>query len=270
MPKVTILLVTYNRAKFIEGAINSALAQTLKDWEIVISDDSDNDDTAAILDKFKDDARIHYFHRTVKGTIANSSNFALSKAEGEYIAILDDDDWWIDPEKLNKQIKFLDSHPDYVGCGGGFMIVDGEGKEVGKVLKPETDEAIRHVALYANPLANSTTMFRRAEGGMYDEAIRQFADWDFWLRIGKKGKLYNFPEYFLAYRIWASGTSFTHQKENAGWGRVIVLRYKNDYPGFWKAITLANLYIVYSYFPAFIRKNMNSSLSRLKKALFSR
>lgn len=268
-PRVTIILVTYNRANFIEGAIKSALEQTYKDWELVVSDDSEKDDTAAVMANFVADARIHYFHRAKRGTIANSSNFALSKANGEYVAILDDDDWWVDSKKLQKEVDFLDSHPDYVGCGGGFIIMDRDGKEIRKILKPETDEAIRRVALYANPLANSTTLFRRVEGGMYDETIRQFADWDFWLRIGKKGKLYNFPEYFLAYRMWEGGASFTHQRENAGWGRVIVLRYRKDYPGFWKAITLADLYIVYANFPAFIRRGTNGFLSRLKKALFS-
>jgi glycosyltransferase involved in cell wall biosynthesis len=269
-PKVSILLVTYKRPQFIEGAIKSALAQNFTDWEIIISDDSEDNNTEEVVKKFADDKRIHYFHRTVKGTIANSSNFALSNATGEYVAVLDDDDWWIDDKKLEKQIAFLDSHPDYIGCGGGFIIANEQGVEQSKILKPETDEAIRHVALYANPLANSTTMFRRVEAGMYDETIRQFADWDFWLKLGKMGKLYNFPEYFLAYRMWAHGASFTHQKENAGWGRKIVLRYKNDYPGFWKAIIIANLYLAYASFPEAIRRNLNGFLSRLKKSLFSR
>ncbi|HUC01301.1 MAG TPA: glycosyltransferase family 2 protein [Candidatus Paceibacterota bacterium] len=270
MPKVTVLLVTYNRPQFIGGAIKSVLAQTFTDWEIVISDDSENDATEEVMKQFAADGRVRYFHRATKGTIANSSNFALSKATGTYVAILDDDDWWIDPHKLEKQTKFLDEHPDHIGCGGGFIIMDETGKKRSKVLKPETNDAIRRVALYANPVANSTAMFRRVEGGMYDEAVRQFADWDFWLKLGKKGKLYNFPEYYLAYRMWGNSSSFAHQKENALWGRRIVLRYRHDYPGFWKAITIADLYIVYASLPGPVRRAMNSSLSRLKKVLFSR
>jgi len=269
-PKVSIVMSTYNRAQFIEGAIKSAIGQSFTDWELLISDDSENNGTEEVVKKFAHDARIRYVHRPVKGTIANSSNAALARAKGEYVAILDDDDWWIDPQKLEKQIRFLDSHPDHIGCGGGFVVVDEAGEERSKVLKPETDDAIRRVALYANPMANSTTMFRRVPAGMYDETMRQFADWDFWLGLGKKGKLYNAPEYFLAYRMWNNSASFAHQRENASWGRTIVLKYRRDYPGFWKAIIIADLYIIYARFPASVRRILNGFLSRLKKNLFSR
>jgi len=269
-PRVSIVMSTYNRARFIEGAIKSAQAQNLTDWELLISDDSPGDDTAEVIKKFAGDARIRYVHRTTKGTIANSSNAALARAHGTYVAILDDDDWWIEPKKLEKQVAFLDTHPEYIGCGGGFAIVNENGEERSKVLKPETDEAIRRVALYANPLANSTTMFRRAEAGTYDEKMRQFADWDFWLKLGTKGKLYNFPEYFLAYRMWEHGASFTDQRQNVDYAIMIVRRYKDDYPGFLKALCMAYVYWYYARLPLFIRKELNSSLSRLKKAIFSR
>lgn len=272
-PRVSILLVTYNRPQFVGGAIESAQKQSFKDWELIIVDDTENNSVQNEVTKYTAaESRIYYFHRPQKGTIANASNFGLTQSKGEYIAILDDDDWWSDPQKLEKQVKFLDGHPDYVGCGGGFIIMNEKGEETGRVLKPETDEAIRRVALYANPMANATTMFRRSVAqaiGDYDESFKQFADLDFWLSMGTKGKLYNFPEYFLAYRMWASGASFKHQKENADSGRAIVLKHKGEYPGFWKAITLANLYVIYSRFPAFVRRAMNSFLSRLKKSLFS-
>ena len=272
-PKVSIVMSTYNRARFIEGAIKSAQAQTLSDWELLISDDSEKNDTEEVVKKFVGDARIRYVHRPKKGTIANSSNAALARAQGEYVAILDDDDWWIEPKKLEKQAAFLDTHPEYVGCGGGFIIVDEVGRERSKMFKPETDEAIRRVALYANPIANSTGMFRRDAAraiGDYDESLKQFADWDFWLRLGTKGKLYNFPEYFLAYRMWDSGASFTDQRQNVDYAIVIVRRYKNDYPGYAKAMLLSCLYWCYARLPYGIRKGMNGFLSRLKKALFSR
>ncbi len=278
-PRVSILLITYNRPQFVGGALESVQKQSFKDWELIIVDDSEHNAVAVEVKKYLPppgaqggDARVAYFHRPQKGTIANASNFGLQKAQGEYIAILDDDDWWSDPDKLAKQVKFLDEHKDYVGCGGGFIVMDEHGNETGRVIKPETDEAIRRVALYANPMANATTMFRRAAAkaiGDYDESFKQFADLDFWLSMGTTGKLYNFPEYFLAYRMWASGASFKHQKENADSGRAIVMKHRHEYPGFWKAITLAVAYVVYARLPAFIRRMFNASLSRLKKSLFS-
>jgi hypothetical protein len=97
----------------------------------------------------------------------------------------------------------------------------------------------------------------------------QFADWDFWLRLGITEKLYNFPEYFLAYRMWQQGSSFLHQRENANAALAVVNRYRHQYPGFIKAIFLARLYWCYSYFPNFIRRGMNAKLSKLKKFIFS-
>jgi glycosyltransferase involved in cell wall biosynthesis len=269
-PRVSILLITYNRPRFIAQSIESALMQTYKDWEVIIVDDSENDETEKAVKPFvMKDKRIQYFHRPQRGSIANASNFGLAKAHGEYVAILDDDDWWLDDKKLEKQVRFLDERRDYVGVGGGFILMNEEGKVTGKVLKPETDGAIRRVALFANPMVNSTGVFRRAAGGLYDESLRQFADFDIWLRLGTKGKLYNFPEYFLAYRMWAAASSFINQKQNADAGYRIVARYKNDYPSYAKAFVMANGYRLYARFPLFVRKRMNGFLSRLKKYLFS-
>lgn len=272
MAKVSIIMVTYRRAQFIVGAVQSALDQTYEDWELIVVDDSEDDATAKVMGQFKGDKRIHYFHREKKGTIASGSNFALGKATGMYGAILDDDDWWRDPEKLKKQAAFLDTHSGYVGCGGGFVIVNEKNEQVGKVLKQETDEEIRRVALYANPMANSTTMFRisaaKAIGG-YDESLPQYADWDFWLKLGEQGRLYNAPEYFLAYRMWDKSASFNNQKQIADTGYRIVMRHRNNYPRFWLALLVITSYRIYARFPMGIRRNMNGFMSRLKKFLFS-
>ena len=175
----------------------------------------------------------------------------------------------LDSNKLEKQVAFLRAHPDYVACGSGFVTMDENGKETGKIKKPEQDDAIRAIALSANPVANSTAMFRRSAGVFYDESMLQFADWDFWLTIGEKGKLYNFPEYFLAYRMWEKSASFMYQKMNADAALRIVNKHKNDYPGFMKALFLACLYWCYSRLPLFIRQTFNAVLSRLKKRIFS-
>ncbi|MBM3256773.1 MAG: glycosyltransferase [Candidatus Liptonbacteria bacterium] len=273
MPKVSGLLVTCERGDIFTKSIESLLAQTVTDWELIIVDDSAGNETAEAVKRFSTDSRIKYFHRETKGSIANASNFGLAKATGEYVAILDDDDWWIDSKKLGKQLAFLDAHRDYVGCGGGIVAMNPEGKELFKTLKPEADEAIRSRALYANPMANSTTVFRRSvatQVGNYDTSLRQFADWDFWLKLGLRGKLYNFPEYFTAYTMWEKGASFAKQKESARAAFRIVYRYKEKYPGYLKGTAFAILYSIYAHLPTTLKKFLNTPLSRLKKALFSR
>ena len=270
-PRVSVIMATWNRGHLIGRGVQSVLDQTFADWELIIAGDGPPPETeSAIRAWIEKDGRIRYVRCPHSGRIAAVSNAGLKAARGEYAAILDDDDWWLDPEKLAKQAAFLDARPEYIACGGGFVFIDGGGREIGRELKPETDGKIRRVALFANPIVNSAGMFRREAGGFYDETMPQFADWDFWLNLGRKGKLYNFPEYFLAYRMWEGGSSFTHQKENASAAFSIIRRHRNDYPGFSLAFLSATAYWLYARLPLFIRRGANSFLSRLKKRLFSR
>ncbi|MDE2100206.1 MAG: glycosyltransferase family 2 protein [Patescibacteria group bacterium] len=271
-PKVSVLIATHNRSRFLSRAVESVLSQSFKDLEVIISDCRSTDDTAEVARNFeKKDSRVHYFQGEPTKRIAATSNFGLKHARGQYVAILDDDDLWTDSEKIKKQVEFLDENPEYVACGGGMVAVDKNGKEMFKFLKPLSDKDIKSRALFANPMANSTTLFRMDAAkkvGLYDESLLQFADWDFWLKIGKAGKLSNFPEYFTNYTIWEKGQSFAKQRENAVSAVVIVLRYKRYYKGFIGALTLALLYLGYAYLPSWLRSWINPTLTRLKKTIF--
>lgn len=270
-PTASILMATWNRAELISESIESIRRQTLEDWELIVIDDGSPDNTAEVMASWEArDSRIRYLKIPRAASIAAVSNAGLRAARGEFIAILDDDDWWVDDHKLEKQIAFLRANQDYIACGGWFIAVDGSGNEKARLRKPETDEAIRRVMLAANAMANSTTMFRRKEAGFYDESMRQFADWDFYLRLGTIGKLYNFPEYFLAYRMWDKGSSFVNQRKNADAAVAIYRRYCGVYPGAVRGFFVTYAYWLYSRLPLALRRNLNAFLSRLKKALFSR
>ena len=122
-PKVSILMVTYNRPQMIGRALASAREQTFGEWELIIVQDGPNPDTERLLSSWLErDQRIRYFRRGTVGSIAEASNFGLAAAQGEYVAILDDDDYWIDRYKLERQVEFLEGNPEYVGCGGGYEI----------------------------------------------------------------------------------------------------------------------------------------------------
>jgi glycosyltransferase involved in cell wall biosynthesis len=193
----------------------------------------------------KRDPRILYFRRAIPGNIAEASNFGLSHARGGYIAVC---------------------------CGGGVIVVDQAGREQMRYLKPEHDEQIKRRALLANPLAHSTTLYRREAAlrtGGYDETLAGFQDWDLWLKLGRLGKLYNFPEYFLHYRVWQGSGSFQQSKGNTESALTITRRYRRDYAGFAMAFPLALLYNAYAHMPASVQRVSYSALSRLKKAAFS-
>ncbi len=157
-----------------------------------------------------------------------------------------------------------------MACGGGYILVDEEGRERGVFLKPEHDADIRARALLANPIANSTAMFRRVTGGrpaLYDTSMRGYADWDFWLAMGAAGKLYNFPEVFALYALWEGGGSFCQQKVNARAGVNIVCRHRRQYRGVGLALPLAVAQYAYACLPPRVRRHSYHTLSSFKKAL---
>lgn len=272
-PRVSVLMLTYNRPQFIGTAIESIQAQRFQEWELLVVHDGPNQEIPIIMNDWeKRDSRVRYFHRTIPGNIAEASNFGLAQAHGEFIAVLDDDDAWADPDKLSKQIAFLDEHRDHCCCGGGVIVIDPAGREQMRYLKPEHDADIKRRALMVNPLAHSTTMYRRDAAlkvGGYDETLRGFQDWDLWLKLGKLGKLYNFPEYFLLYRVWQGSGSFHQSKGNTESALRITRRHRHDYGGFLVAFPMALLYHVYAHMPTSVHKFSYASLSQWKKAAFS-
>lgn len=266
-------MLTYNRPLQIGRAIASVCAQSFEDWELLIVQDGSDPRTSAIVSEWAArEPRIRYFARGTAGSIAEASNFGLGRARGEYIAILDDDDAWAAPDKLMRQVQFLDSHPEFVACGGGYVLVDQEGRKRGTFLKPEDDAAIRSRALLANPIANSTAVFRRLIGGaaaLYDVSLRGYADWDFWLALGGAGKLYNFPCVFTHYALWEGGGSFRQHKVNARAGLTIVCKHRGRYNGFRLAQLLAVLHYGYACLPQPIRRFSYHTFSAFKKTLAS-
>ncbi len=270
-PKVTILMATYNRAHLIGKTIESLLSQTFKDWELIVPDDGSTDNTSEVIKVWqKKLPRLIYVQNKINQGISKNYNSGLKLAKGEYIAMIDDDDPWCDPKKLEKQIKFLDENKEYIGCGGGMIIVNLNHQELYRYLKPETDKQIRNRMLFGNPMANSTTLFRRASGekvGWYDETTRYSGDRDFWLKMGTTGKLYNFPEYFSYYTMSGLNTSIAQMRPHLKASLKIMRRYKNNYPHYFSALILNWIQYLYAFLPNFIKQPVHYLLARLKRFL---
>lgn len=264
-------MATYNRAGLIDSAVESAQKQSFKDWELIIADDGSADNTPAVVaELMKKEPRIVYTRSEVNEGISKNYNRGLRLAKGEYVAMLDDDDPWCDAGKLKKQVEFLDKNPGYLGCGGGMIVIGDDGKEVYRYLKPESDGDIREKMLFGNPMANSTTMFRRAAGekvDWYDESTRYSGDRDFWLKMGLIGKLYNAPEYFSYYLLANDNTSVKKAKPHLKASLMIMKRYKGKYPHYFSALVFNYLQYLYAFIPESIRKKIHPSLARLKRKL---
>ncbi len=121
MPKVSVIIPTYNRARYITRAIDSVLAQTYKDWELIIVDDGSTDNTRDVVEPYLKDKRIRYVWQENRGVSA-ARNKGLDLAQGEYIAFLDSDDFYL-PEKLMHSIEILDKYSNVVLVSSNSYVV---------------------------------------------------------------------------------------------------------------------------------------------------
>lgn len=203
MPKVSVIILTKNRAELLKKALASVQAQTFSDFEIVVINDGSTDDTSEVLSAFGEKG-LKIINHEISAGITASRQEALEKSAGEYIAVLDDDDEWMDGEKLKKQINFLESHPEVVLVGGGIRAESGI-RNYELRMRPETDPKIRKSMLIKNNFFTSTVMFRKSSallaGGFIKDRDDFGEDYDLWLRLGKLGKMYNFQEAFANYRV---------------------------------------------------------------------
>jgi glycosyltransferase involved in cell wall biosynthesis len=273
IPRVSVLVPTYNRVALLERAIRSVLSQSFSDFEIIVINDASTDGTKVFLDGLvKQDPRVKPIHHEKNNypDISRTLNEGIAHARGNYIARLDDDDYWCDNDKLKEQVAFLEKHPDCAVVGSGMVLVDSEGHEIGRYLKKETDAEIRKTALFANPFSHTTVMFRadiaRRVGGYGDWHYAE--DWDLWLKMGRVGTLYNFPEYFAAYTVSGENKSFVYLRAQTKTIFKFLKIYKNDYPGYAKAYAVNLMQYYYSFLPVAVRRRLQSVLTNLKRRLF--
>ena len=125
---VSIIMPTFNSARFIKETIDSVLAQTYKNWEIIAVDNDSTDETQKIIESYKDTRIFFYLNNCNKGQ-AFSRNRAIQLARGRFIAFLDSDDIWF-PDKLEKQLSFMSKH-GYKACYSNYIEIDQGGKELG-------------------------------------------------------------------------------------------------------------------------------------------
>jgi glycosyltransferase involved in cell wall biosynthesis len=271
-PLVSIVMPTYNRAELIGKAIESILAQSYKNWELLVIDAISTDKTEDVIRKLnKKYPNIQYIKMLADNPmISEKLNFGINIASGKYISRLDDDDYWFDNEKLKLQTEFLENNSDYVLVGGGVIIVDEKYKELFKYFKREKFEDIRKNALIANPFMHNTVMFRKDIALSLNgyRNIEFCEDWDLWLRMGLKGKFYNFRRYFTCWLSAGQNMSYTRHREQSKFIFSIIKKYKNQYPNYYKGLILNSIQYYYTFTPEFIRKRFHSFLIFFKRNYF--
>lgn len=190
-PLVSIIIPAYNAERYIARAIKSALNQTWRDIEVIVVDDGSTDRTAEIVRSFKD-PRVRYIYQQNQN-VGSARNHGIKESKGKYITFLDADDEYL-PEKVEKQVEFLEQNPKYqvVYCDTIQFYSDNPDKLfIKKGEHPSGDifEALLHSSVI-NP--NTVMMAKEllVKVGMFDERPNFPEDWELWLRIARAGYLF--------------------------------------------------------------------------------
>lgn len=203
-PLVSVLMPAYNSASFISAAIESILAQTYTNFELLIIDDGSTDSTLEIISKYAScDPRIRLFIREHYGLV-NTLNFGLDQADGLYLARLDADDISV-VHRLEIQKNYLEAQPEVVIIGSAYTLIDQMEVPIRISHMPQSDVAIHWHCLFHSPFAHSSVFLRlevlRRNGLSYDPAMKEAEDYELWSRLLKYGQGYNFPEPLVEYRV---------------------------------------------------------------------
>lgn len=205
---VSIVMPSYNTAKYIGASIESVLKQTYIHWELIIVDDCSTDDTDAVVKQYLVDNRIHYLKNEKNRGAAVSRNCALREAKGKWIAFLDSDDLWY-PQKLEMQIEFM--------LNGGHHFSYTNYEEIDEASKPlgvsvTGPEKITKKGMYNYCWMGCLTVMYDAEvvGLIQIEDIKKNNDYAMWLKVCKKEDCYLLDECLAQYRRGRRGSISTN------------------------------------------------------------
>ncbi len=216
---VSIIMPSYNTAKFIKVAVNSVLAQTYKKWELIIVDDCSTDNTDEIIHFEYRDSRIRYLKNTRNMGAAVSRNKGLKEAKGKWIAFLDSDDIWM-PKKLEYQIKFMKKHKinfSYT-C---YKEIDENGNDMHAVISGPKRITKSGMHNYCWP-GCLTVMYNAEQVGLIQIAnIKKNNDYAMWLKVCEKADCYLYPKVLAKYRRGREGSISTY-----GYWILILWHYK--------------------------------------------
>jgi glycosyltransferase involved in cell wall biosynthesis len=203
-----------NEEQYLTASIQSVLNQTFTDFELlIISEHGTSEESLRIIRAYRDD-RIRHIHNSVKMGLARSRNVGVTNAKGRYIAVFDADDVNL-PSRFEKQVKFLDAHPEVGVLGSRYDIIDEEGRIIERPKPPLEWSLIKWRLLLGDcPLAHSSVMVQRgvyAQLGGYNPDLPYVEDYELWVRALKVTKIANMPETLLRHRRHRTSVSYTHK-----------------------------------------------------------
>jgi glycosyltransferase involved in cell wall biosynthesis len=213
-PKVSVIMPVYDAERYLKQSIDSILNQSFGDFEfIIVSEYGTSDESIAIIESYHD-PRIRHIRNTRRLGLARSLNVALKEAQGEYVASQDADDV-SSQVRLEREVEFLDEHPRIGVVGSWFEAIDENGRVISENRTPVESAVVKWRLLFCCPIANSSTMVRRAiyealEG--YDARLRLAQDYEFWTRASQITEFANLTDILLRYRVHSASLSVANER----------------------------------------------------------
>lgn len=252
-PRVSALVPAYNRAKYIREAIESALAQTFDDLEVVVVDDGSTDNTAEVV-RGIDDPRVRYLHQP-NGGVSAALNTACRAAHGEFVAMLGSDDAWL-AHQVETLLDVITQQPDASLAYGRAQAMDAAGRPLPQMLGVSLKYPGRELAslLYGDCVCGLACLIRKdalERAGGFDERLIANEDWDLWIRMAEFSHFAFRDEILARYRMHPQSLTGAG---SAQYRRVVLGRVKliEDYYGradvpaeakAVKALALRNVYM---------------------------
>jgi glycosyltransferase involved in cell wall biosynthesis len=229
-PVVTVLLPLYNGAHYVREAVESILRQTWKDFELLIIDDGSTDTGPEIVTAMRDE-RIILLRNPSNMGVAATLNRGLDVARGHYIARMDADDISL-PDRLERQIRFMDEHPD-VGISGGWVRLFGGGELPYTCRVPSCNHEVAAYCLFENPLWHMAVIMRKdalnTHGLRYNPDFSRSEDYDLWIRAGHNFLLANLARVLVRVRRTQGSATRANWNEVTRQTEVLLGRQLSDF-----------------------------------------
>jgi glycosyltransferase involved in cell wall biosynthesis len=206
-PLVSVTIPVYNAEKYLRETIESVLNQTYKNFELILVNDASTDSSKELILSFSD-PRISYYENPANMGIVKTRNNCVHYAKGKYIAILDNDDISL-PIRLEKEVEFLESNPEYGLCGSFYDVIDSNGNFTVRIEVPCTSYDINTYLIFNNCFCHSSVMIRSElmKENKFVESYELMEDYDLVYRLSGKTKMANLPVYTTKYRVHGKNQS---------------------------------------------------------------
>jgi len=244
-PAVSVVLPTYNRARLLERAVRSVLAQSYEDLELIVVDDASTDDTAAVLAAITDSRLRLLNHRENRGGSA-ARNTGIEAARGEFVAFQDSDDVWL-PDKIQKQMAAFRGSDADVGVvyHGLFRLIGTRSRYVPPADIVQREGDLSRQILRKSFISMQTLLVRRrllAEVGLLDENLPRFQDWELAMRLARVCRFRFLDEPLTI--AFATEESISHDLAAALEAKRIILEKHREHMAFSRTVLAGHLYDV--------------------------